>query len=395
MTTVEYFSRCLPVFLDELRLLVEMDSPTGDQSRAGRLAGRLSRTFSEFAAVEQEPIDGFGPLLRIRRPGTGAKVLLLAHYDTVWSPGEWEQAWIERDGKIYGPGVYDMKAGLLFVQYALRWLGETEREAPDLEILINPDEEVGSVVSRPHIEQAAAVADFALVMEPASPQGHLKLERKGSGEYVIEVKGRPAHQGVEPEAGINAIVEAAHQILAMLELEDLARGTTVGPNVITAGTVSNTVASAAEIAVDVRAWTRDEQRRLDRGLRQLAPRLEGAEITLRGGWNRPPMESTRASIELFRRTRQIGCDLGLDLHRVAWGGSSDANLAAAVGVPTMDGLGPVGDGAHQFSEHIVVDQLPVRMALFSELVTSLAVPPEDWLSPEALDDHHHRRRGND
>jgi len=309
--------------------------------------------------------------------------------------GAWDQAWVERDGRIYGPGVFDMKAGLLFVLFLLRWLDETDRDSPDLEILLNPDEEVGSIGSRGSIEDAAVAADFALVLEPASPRGHLKLERKGSGEYVIELKGHPAHQGVEPEAGVNAIVEASHQILAMLELQDLARGTTVGPNIIAGGTVSNSVASTAEITVDVRAWTRDEQQRLDYGLQELIPHLEGAEITVRGGWNRPPMESSPASIELFQRTREIGSDLGLDLERVAWGGSSDANLAAAVGVPTMDGLGPVGDSAHQFSEHIVVDQLPVRMALFSELVASLSIPPENWLSPSALRGFRHRRHEND
>ncbi len=394
MTTLNHFSRQLPNFLEELRTIVEMDSPTGDESCAQRVAAVLQGWFSEVASVESEPISGYGPLIRVRRPGTGTKVFLSAHYDTVWSVGSWAEPWVERGGRIYGPGVYDMKAGLLFILFALRWLRQTDRDAPDLEILINPDEEMGSMGSRAQIEQAAALADFALVLEPASPDGHLKLERKGSGEYVVEVKGHPAHQGVQPEAGVNAIIEASHQIFAMLELQDLARGTTVGPNIIAGGTVSNTVASAAKITVDVRAWTRDEQRRLDRGLRELAPNLAGAEITLRGGWNRPPMESSPASVELFLRTRQIGLDLGLDLQRVAWGGSSDANLAAAVGVPTMDGFGPVGNGAHQFSEHIVADQLPVRLALFSELVASLAIPPEDWLSQAAQRGFRHRDHEN-
>ncbi len=375
-------------------MIVEMDSPTGDVIRAERLAAALRDRFSEVASVEEESISGYGPLLRIRRSGTGSRVFLSAHYDTVWPVGAWDKAWVERDGRIYGPGVFDMKAGLLFILFLLRWLDENDLDSPDLEILLNPDEEVGSIGSRGNIEDAAVAADFALVLEPASPQGHLKLERKGSGEFVIEVKGRSAHQGVEPEAGVNAIVEASHQILAMLELQDLARGTTVGPNIIAGGSVSNSVASTAEITVDVRAWTRDEQRRLDRGLQELIPHLEGAEITVRGGWNRPPMESSPASIELFQRAREIGSDLGLDLERVAWGGSSDANLAAAVGVPTMDGLGPVGDSAHQFSEHIMVDQLPVRMALFSQLVTSLSIPPENWLSPSALRGFRHRRHEN-
>ena len=181
----------------------------------------------------------------------------------------------------------------------------------------------------------------------------------------------------------------------MLELENLSLGSTVGPNVIQGGTVSNTVAPAAEIRVDVRAWTRDEQQRLDRGLRKLTAKLDGAEVALGGGWNRPPMESSPASLQLFQRARSIGKGLGLDLEWVAWGGASDANLAAAAGVPTMDGLGPVGDDAHEFTENIVVDLLPARMALFSELVASLAVPPGDWLSSDALRSLSYPTQGND
>jgi glutamate carboxypeptidase len=231
------------------------------------------------------------------------------------------------------------------------------------------------------------------VLEPATPDGHLKLARKGSGEYVVEVTGRPAHQGVAPGDGVNAIVEAAHQVLRMLELENAEAGTTVGPNVVMGGSASNTVAGTARILVDVRAWSEPERQRLDEGLRGLVPVLPGAHLEVRGRWNRPPMEPSPASIELFERARRIGTELGLSLERVAWGGSSDANLTAAAGVPTVDGLGPVGDNAHERTEHIVVTELPRRMALLAELVSSLAVPPDQWLSAEVLKSLHRARAG--
>ena len=371
MRTIDFFTDRLPDFLSEVRELVEMETHTGDVAGAERAAGFLVERFSKVSTVQTEFLRGYGPLLRIRRPGTGARVLLLAHYDTVWPVGSWEDRWVERDGRIYGPGVYDMKAGLLFLLWVLRWLEATGRDHPDLEILLNPDEEVGSLGSRGRIEAAASAADYALVLEAANPEGNLKLARKGSGEYVVSIKGRRAHQGVKPEEGTNAVVEAAHQVLAMLELQNLEVGTTVGPNIISGGIASNMVAGAAEIEVDVRAWSVAEQERLTEGLLALKPVLDGAGVTVRGRWNRPPMESTPASVELFARAQRIGSGLGLDLEWVAWGGSSDANLAAAVGTPTMDGLGPLGDDAHQFTEHIVVERLPERMALLAELVASL------------------------
>lgn len=383
MDTLRYFTGQLPRFLEELRALVAIDTPTGDAAGAGRAAGLLTAVFSGLGTVESEDLQGWGPLLRVRRPGTGTRVLLLAHCDTVWPAGSWSEHWSEREGRIWGPGVYDMKAGLLFLPWLLRWLEDSGREHPELEILINPDEEKGSPGSRPRIRAAARAADVALVLEPATPAGCLKLARKGSGEFTIEVTGRPAHQGVAPEQGVNAVVEAARQVLRMLELEDARAGTTVGPNIISGGSASNTVAERATIVADVRAWTEPERRRLDAGLRALAPVDPRARVEVRGAWNRPPMEPTPAASELFARAREVGSTLGLELDQVAWGGSSDGNLAAAAGAATLDGLGPVGDGAHSAEEHIVVAELPRRLALLAELVASLAVPPERWLSAEA------------
>jgi glutamate carboxypeptidase len=383
MDALGYFTANLPDYLEELRELVAIDTRTGDAVGGDRAVDFLEARFAGLGAVEREPLQGFGPLLRIQRPGTGARVLLLAHYDTVWDAGSWSEPWLERNGRAYGPGVYDMKSGLLFTLWLLRWLHRSGREHPALEVLVTPDEEVGSPASRARILSAAADADFVLVLEPATPQGHLKVARKGSGEFTVEITGRPAHQGVAPGEGVNAIVEASHQVLRMLELENPESGTTVGPNVIAGGSASNTVADSARILVDVRAWSEAERQRLDGGLRALAPVLAGSRIEVRGRWNRPPMEPSAAAIELFERAQSIGSALGLSLDRAAWGGSSDANLTAAAGAPTVDGFGPVGDDAHKRSEHVVIAELPRRMALLAELVTSLAVPPATWLSPDS------------
>jgi glutamate carboxypeptidase len=320
-------------------------------------------------------------------------VLLSAHFDTVWPMGSWPERWRRENGRVTGPGAYDMKGGLLFILWMLRCLEASGRQHPHLEVLLNPDEETGSVDSRAAIETAARRADVALVLEPANLDGSVKLARKGSGDYVIDIRGRAAHQGAEPERGVNAVVEAAHQVLALLELQDPLTGTTVGPNVITGGTTSNTVAERVRILVDVRAWTESETRRLDEALRSLEPVLKDSRVQVDGRWNRPPMEPCRASLELFERTRRLAGELGTELRWVRWGGSSDANFAAAVGTPTIDGLGPLGEGAHQPTESVVVDAVPARIALLTELVASLAVRPEDWLTKGALAERQERLSG--
>ena len=375
MSTVDAFRVRLPAYFTELRELVAIETPTGHEANARRAAAWLGERLSLFGELEQENLAGYGPLLRLRRPGSGPRVMLVGHLDTVWPVGSWPDLWHEADGAVSGPGVYDMKGGLLFMVELLRWLDGAGIEHPSLEIVINPDEEVGSQASRHRIREIAASCDAALVLEPTTRDGVVKVARKGSGEVVLTVRGRSAHQGVEPELGVNAVVEAAHQVIRLLELQDLAAGTTIGPNVIAAGSASNVVPDVARVEIDVRAWTAAEQRRLDTGLAALTPVLDGARLELRGGWNRPPMEATPASMALFERARRIGVGLGLDLRAARWGGSSDGNLTAAVGTPTLDGLGPVGEGSHQRSEAILVDAVPCRLALLAELVASLVELP--------------------
>ncbi len=382
MKSLDFFSDHLQDYLDELQTFTAIETPTGDLPNLERAAVFLTERLAPFGRPERCDIQDHGPLLRLRREGVGSKVLLLAHYDTVWPVGSWQNLWNVSDGRAHGPGVFDMKGGLLFILWMLRYLDASGRDHPEIEVLLNPDEEFGSPGSRSYIEEAARHSNFVLVLEPCNLDGSLKVARKGSGEYVVTIRGRSSHQGAEPEKGINAVVEASHQILRMLEFEDAAAETTVGPNVITGGQTSNTVPDLAEIRVDVRAWQESETQRLDTALRRLQPVAEGAEINVFGGWNRPPMETSSASTQLFERARALGNDLGLDLKPIRWGGSSDANLAAAVGTATIDGFGPSGEGAHQIGECIVIDDVPRRLALLSELVLSLAVPPEDWLTEE-------------
>jgi len=374
VTTIEHFRRRLPGFLAELEELVAIETPTGDVAAANRAAEWLERRLAPFGEIGRDPLPGHGPLLRLRRPGSEHRVLLVGHSDTVWPVGSWPELWRRSDGRVFGPGVYDMKGGLLFIVELLRWLDATGADHPTLEIVINPDEEIGSVASGGLIRDAAARNDLVLVLEPSTSDGIVKLARKGSGEFQLTIHGRSAHQGVEPELGVNAAVEAAHQIMGLLALQDLDAGTTVGPNVLRAGSASNVVPDRAELRIDVRAWTADEQHRLDRGIAALRPVLEGSRLELSGGWNRPPMEVSPASLAVFEQARTIGARLGIDLEWVRWGGSSDANLTAAVGTPTVDGLGPVGEGSHQRTESIEVEALPARMALFAELVASLTTP---------------------
>jgi len=370
MNSIDFFSKNLDGYLAELEQFTAIETPTGNLPQLDRAADFLMERVSSLGDVEREVLPDHGPMLRILRQGTGVRVLLLGHFDTVWPIGSWPQLWRIDQGRAYGPGVYDMKGGLLFIVWLLRFLAREGVSHPHIEAVFNPDEEIGSPSTRPLIEEAARRADVVLVLEPTNLEGNLKLARKGSGEYVITITGRSSHQGVEPELGVNAVVEAAHQVLRVLELEDLSKGTTVGPNVIQGGRVSNMVPDQAEIRVDVRAWTEEETRRLENALRHLTPAVDGSRIQVFGGWNRPPMEVSDTSLEIFEGAKVLGQGLGLDLEWVKWGGSSDANIAASVGAPTIDGFGPVGEGAHQLGECIVVDEIPRRLALLTEVVRS-------------------------
>ncbi|SEP53130.1 M20 family metallopeptidase [Amycolatopsis saalfeldensis] len=304
------------------------------------------------------------------RPEREPGVLLLGHADTVWPLGTGAGWPFEVDGgRASGPGVFDMKAGLVAAFDAL----ELARDIAHVGLLVTGDEEIGSPTSRALIEEAATGATAVLVLEP-SLGGALKTARKGGAFYTLDIAGRAAHAGLEPGRGINAMLELAHQTLALDRLGDAAKGTTVTPTVASAGTTTNTVPAAASLRVDVRAWERAELERVHRRIGELSAVVPGASISVSGEINRLPLEreSSRALLTLARR---IAGREGLgELTEAGVGGASDGNFTAALGIPTLDGLGPDGDGAHARHEWAELSSLAVRSALVARLLDALADP---------------------
>jgi glutamate carboxypeptidase len=336
-----------------------------------RIADRLR---SAGGSVEVVPNDRGGDHLLARFPGPAERrpALVLGHFDTVWPHGTLaKMPFRVEDGRAYGPGTYDMKAGLTIfltlMEYRLS--GPTR----PVRALFTSDEEIGSPTSRGLIEDLARQCAYALVLEPPLADGSLKTARKGVGRFRLEVQGRAAHAGVAPQEGRNAIVELAHQILRIQELQDLQAGTTLNVGVIQGGTTSNVVPAAAFADIDVRAAALAEAERVERALRSLEPVTPGTRMSVSGSFGRPPMERSPAIAALFDHARGIGRALGLELTEGSTGGGSDGNFTAALGVPTLDGLGVRGGGAHADDEHILIDSLTERAALLDALLRELKV----------------------
>ena len=361
-----------------LRTLVEIESPTGDPPANLAVARVLERELAEAGGkVERVPAPGFGVHLVGRFPGRSGDgadpMLLLGHMDTVHNVGTLARLpfAVER-GRIYGPGCYDMKGGLATTLHALRLLAERgSGPASDLSFLITCDEELGSLDSRPLIENEAGRARAALVVEPSVPGGAAKCRRKGVGAYELAVRGRPAHAGIEPERGASAVRELAGQIMWMYELARPEAGTTINVGVVAGGTRENVVAEFARCTIDVRFWTKAEAERVDAALRRAAAFDEGCTLTLKGGINRWALEETAESKRLFRAARALAAGLGFNLGAGESGGASDANIASSVGCPTLDGLGPDGDGAHTLEEYILLNDVPRRIAFMAALIETL------------------------
>ncbi|KOG71193.1 glutamate carboxypeptidase [Streptomyces rimosus subsp. rimosus] len=301
------------------------------------------------------------------------RILLLGHHDTVWPIGSLKtHPWSVEQGIARGPGVFDMKAGLVQMFHALASLPSLD----GLCVLVTGDEETGSATSRALIEDVARQCSATLVLEPSAPGGALKTSRKGVSLYDITVHGRAAHSGLEPEKGVNAATELAHQLLALGGVADTViastgPGTSVTPTLMKAGTSNNTVPARAALSVDVRVPNAAAQEAVDQFIRALEPRIPGARVAVEGGPNRPPL-SPDASAELFALATEQAVRLGLGpLRQAAVGGASDGNYTAGVGCPTLDGLGAVGDGAHADHEHVVTATMPARARLLAQLVGAL------------------------
>jgi glutamate carboxypeptidase len=363
----------LPLLLQDLRELVECESPSSDLPAVARSADLVARIGTARLGVEPEYVVLDGRTHLRWRFGSGpTRVLVLGHHDTVWPIGSLlTHPWSDEGGVLRGPGCFDMKAGLAMAFHALA--GLTERDG--ITLLVTGDEEIGSPSSRELIEEEAADAHAALVLEASADGGALKTERKGVSLYEVGVIGRAAHAGLEPERGANAALELAHQLLVVSSLGDPDAGTTVTPTVAQAGTTTNTVPATGSFAVDVRARTAAEQDRVHQAMVGLRTVVPGASLEITGVPNRPPLEAA-ASAELFDRATALAAQIGVPAPtRAAVGGASDGNFTAGIGTPTLDGLGAVGGGAHADDEHVLVEQLPGRTALLAALVSDLLAEP--------------------
>ena len=350
---------------ERLSELVACESPPGSiphlKACAELLAGWGTEVLGRPARWESR--DGLPHLLW---PAADQRVLLLGHFDTVWPLGTIERwPFTVTDGTATGPGVCDMKAGIV------QMLADTSRGG----VLLTCDEESGSVTSRALIEERARRSGAVLVCEPSAPDGALKVARKGGSAYRLEIRGRAAHAGVEPHLGINATIEVAHQVLAVQALASAADQTTATPTVVASGTTSNTVPELASQAIDVRAWSRDELHRVDKAIQALTPHLTGAVLTLHGGINRYPLQP-EVTMPLLEAAQAAAADLGMPapegMHAA---GASDGNFTGALGVPPLDGLGAVGGGSHARSEYADITMMPDRTALLAALTGRLTSAP--------------------
>ena len=356
--------------LAALERLVAAESPSPDKARCDTCADRVSELFEERTGVRavrhRRPEQGDHLELRL---GTGAQpIVVLCHHDTVWPEGTLARLPYRVDGdRVTGPGSYDMKAGIVEVAFALAGA----RLKRSVIVLSTSDEEIGSKSSRSLIEESARGATAVLVLEPAASGGAIKTARKGIADFILEIEGRAAHAGVEPDKGISAVEELAHQVLALKRLADPAAGTTINVGVVTAGTRPNVVAARARAEIDVRFSSATEADRVVAGVRGLQPVLPGAKLTITGGVDRPPMERSPGVVRLAQLAQRLARELGFELTETSTGGGSDGNYTAALGVPTLDGLGPDGGGAHADSEHLLIDSWLRRTQLLRLLIETL------------------------
>jgi glutamate carboxypeptidase len=363
--------------LKKLRALVEAESPSLEKAAADRCCGLLAKQWKELGArVERIPQKHRGDHLRIThvpekiRPR--GQFLVLGHYDTVYSTGTLaKMPFRVRGGKAYGPGIFDMKAGIvqaMFALGALQKLGVTLRKR--IVFLWTSDEEIGSESSRELLESEAQRSDAVFVLEPSfGPEGLLKTARKGVGEAELIVHGRASHAGLAPEAGINAIHELAKQLERIAKWNDPRHGVTINAGLVEGGTRTNVIPERARAVLDLRALRLADMRNLEQRLHGLRPLHRGARLEVTGGFNRPPLER-KMSAELFRRAKSLARQINVSLGECAAGGGSDGNFTAALGVPTLDGLGAVGDGAHSSHEHVLIRTMPERAALLAALLAS-------------------------
>jgi glutamate carboxypeptidase len=377
---LDYFRRRESELLALARALVERESPSGDREGSRAVVELLeseARAINAVSGVERIPVEDYGEHLLIEAFGSSddnePTTLLLGHTDTVHPRGSLAERPVREDGgRVYGPGIFDMKSGCAVALEALRACDElniTPRRR--IVLLLTCDEEAGSRSGRALVEREASRAAQVLVLEPPAPGGRAKTARKGTGMFTLRAAGRAAHAGLDFEKGASAVLELARQTVRLNDLCDAARGVTVNVGVFAGGTRSNVVAEEATAEVDVRFETMQDALRVEESIKSLRPFDERVRLSSEGGINRPPLERTRAVAELYGRARDIAAALGFDLGETSVGGASDGNFAAALCPAVLDGLGVEGDGAHAAHEHIIRDSLARRGALVAGLIATL------------------------
>jgi glutamate carboxypeptidase len=362
-----------------LKEAVEIESPTHSKPHVDRLARFFARKFREqngSVRLLRHPSAGsaLGTEFWGRAGGkrSAKPILLLGHLDTVWDVGTLRRMPFRiARGRAYGPGIFDMKSGIVCGLWAVRALRALGIEpAGPVRFFLNSDEESSSVAFRKELLREARQARAVLVLEPAAAGGALKTSRKGVGEFRLVVHGRAAHAGIDPTAGVNAITELARQLLRIARFAEPRRGLTVTAGMIEGGTRPNVVPEYASARIDVRIPRLEDRASIERKMRGLKPIHTQARLKVEGGINRPPLERAM-SRELFHLARKVGRQMGMEIEEASTGGGSDGNFTAALGVPTLDGLGAVGDGAHALHEHVIIRELPRRAALIAALIAAL------------------------
>jgi len=370
-----YFGSQTDAIVDTLRQLIEMESPSGSKPDVDRLTTFVASEFAKLGGrAKRHPSHEYGDHLQIDFAGTGPTkpILLLGHLDTVYPLGTLKTMPCKvAKGRVWGPGALDMKSGVALMMHVLAGLQEKGFTRP-VTVLLVSDEEIGSDSSRKITESLARKSAAVLVLEPSyGLQGAVKTARKGVGEYSIKVEGVAAHSGLDFEKGASAVLELARQIEAISKFVDLKRGITLNPGLIRGGTAVNVTAAEATATFDVRIAKLSDAKIVDRKLRSLRPVDKRCKITVTGGINRPPMERTAGGAALYRQARTIAKGLGWKLEEAAVGGGSDGNFTSALGIPTLDGMGGVGEGAHAPLESIVIAELPRRAALLAMLINAI------------------------
>jgi glutamate carboxypeptidase len=373
---LRYFEERQEEIVQTIREFVAIESPSDNKLAADRMGTLLAAEFqTRGGRARVHRAENYADSIQIDFPGRVniKPVLLLGHFDTVYPLGTLETMPCRvQDGRLHGPGVLDMKSGIALMLHAIEALQSWHAGLPrPVTVFLVSDEEVGSYSSRKITEALARESAAVLVLEPAGPRGAVKTARKGVGEYILSVKGIAAHAGLDPGKGHSAIIELARQITAVSKLNDMRRGMSVNPGVIYGGTRTNVIAAQASVEIDVRIKEAKQAAILDRKFRSLKPFDKHCKLSVQGGINRMPMERNAGVAALYKRAQSIAKQINWKLEEAAVGGGSDGNFTAGIGIPTLDGMGGFGDGAHALHEHILISELPRRALLLAGTIESI------------------------